>query len=890
MKSPLLILAACFALGILVAHPLNPGFRDISVLIAAASTCLLLGLISLRRGWIPVSACLVLAGFVLAGMAAAVSFQFRFLPNDIHNLAGWGLNLKQYVDTEGVIASNPIRGPESIRFDLECRKVEFDNRWRNVQGKVQVRLFTPAKNQSWAAVEVLDLHYGDLIRVPVRYEKPWVYRNPGSFDFRWWLQAINDISWEGRIKSPLVVQKLSASQSSVFSMLVQNVRERLLRGIDRLYPSWSAEGRVGAVLKAVLLGDRSSLDSDTVENFRQSGLYHLLVISGLHVGLLASVLLFFLYLFHIGESWRAASLLIFLGTYSLLVEQRAPTLRASLMIAAYLLARYLYRDRAALNAVGLAALILLFHRPAWLFEAGFDLSFSAALLIAGLAIPIMERATVPYGKALFKLGNVDRDTSLDPRMAQFRLDIRLIMAWLRAKISTLDGHPALCERLVVTPVRIFLWVVELVLFSAILQVGLLMPMAETFHRITIVGIGLNALAVPLMTLLIALAVPTMILAATFPMLAIFPGKLLFWITSALLALTEFRGEPLWMSYRIPGPPLWVAVGFALAVISIPLTLNRNRVFLLASSAAFALFACLVAFYPFPPKASSGAFEVTALDCGRGQAIFSVLPDGISVLVDAGGRGHFGPDIGRWNPGEEIVSPYLWSRGIKEIDIAVLSEDNSENVNAMGAILRNFRVRELWRDSRISSPDDLSLMRVAQERSVRIRDIATADNNDIAGHSNIQMIWPRHVADKLRLPFSDRSPVLRIMSKYGSILLRGDTDERVERFLGESGIELSSDVLESARPLTEIRSQAKFLARVNPKVVLDAGGNGGDKEKEIALPSDNWGLTNTPVFTTAGDGAVTIDLSKLSLIVRCYGSSRVLKWRREASLTWRPSGL
>jgi competence protein ComEC len=889
MKSPLLILAACFALGILVARPLNLGFRDISVLLAAASACLLLGLISLRRDWISVSACLVLAGFIITGIAAAVSFQFRFLPNDIHNLAGWGLNLKQSVETEGVIASNPIRGPESLRFDLECRRVEFGNRWRNVQGKVQIRLFVPAKNQSWAAVEALDFHYGDLIRVPVRYEKPWVYRNPGSFDFRWWLQAINDISWEGRIKSPLVVQKLSASQSSAFSMLVQNVRARLLRGIDRLYPSWSPEGRVGAVLKAVLLGDRSSLDSDTVENFRQSGLYHLLVISGLHVGLLASVLLFFLYLFHVGESWRAVSLLIFLGTYSLLVEQRAPTLRASLMIAAYLLARYLYRDRAALNAVGLAALILLFHRPAWLFEAGFDLSFSAALLIAGLAIPILGRATVPYGRALFKLGNVDRDTNLDPRMAQFRLDLRLVAGWLKAKMSSLDRHPVLCEQLVVTPVRIFLWVMELVLFSAILQVGLLMPMAETFHRITIVGIGLNALAVPLMTLLIALAVPTVILAATFPMLAIFPAKCLFWITSALLALTEFRGEPLWMSYRIPGPPLWVAVGFALAVIAIPLTLNRNRVFLLASSAVFILFACLVAFYPFPPKVSSGAFEVTALDCGRGQAIFSVLPDGTSVLVDAGGQEHFGPDIGRWNPGEEIVSPYLWSRGIKEIDIVVLGEGSNENVNAMEAILRNFRVRELWRDPGISGPDDLSLMRVAQERGVGIRDIAKGDN-DGAGQSDIQMIWPRPIPDNLRLPFSDRSPVLRIMSKYGSVLLRGDTDERVERLLAESGIELSSDVLESARPLSEIRSQEQFLALVNPKVVLDASGNRADKEKEIALPSDSWGLTNMPVFTTARDGAVTIDLSKSSVTVRCYGSSRGFNWRREASLTWRSSGL
>ncbi|HET7100053.1 MAG TPA: ComEC/Rec2 family competence protein, partial [Terriglobia bacterium] len=492
-------------------------------------------------------------------------------------------------------------------------------------------------------------------------------------------------------------------------MLVHNARSRLLHGIDRLYPPWSAEGRVGAVLKAVLLGDRSSLNSDTVENFRQSGLYHLLVISGLHVGLLASVLLFFLYMLRVGETWRAAWLLMFLGTYLLLIEQRAPTLRASLMIAAYLLARHFYRDRPALDAVGLAGLILLFHRPAWLFEAGFDLSFSAALLIFGLAIPILGRTTAPYGSALVRLGNVDRDINLAPRHAQFRVELRMMIAWLKAKVSFLHRHPAFCEQAVTMPFRIALWTVDLVLFSAIIQLGLLMPMADTFHRITIVGIGLNTLAFPLMTLLIAVAVPTVILAATLPVLAVLPGKLLFWLTSGLLALTEFRGEPLWMSYRIPGPPLWVAVGFALAVVGVALTLHRSRRALLVFVCLFITFAAFVVSYPFAPRILSGTLELTALDCGRGEALFGVLPDGTTLLVDAGGREQFGPDIGRWNPGEEIVSPYLWSRGIKRIDIAVLGGASDENVNAMAAILRNFKVGELWRSPRREGPDDRTLI-------------------------------------------------------------------------------------------------------------------------------------------------------------------------------------
>ncbi len=889
MKSPLLLLAACYALGILAAHALSPGFQDISVLLATAGGCLLLGLIFLRQNWIGAAGFTAIIGFVLAGMATTTSFQNRFPPNDIHNLAAWGINLKRDVHTEGVIVSNPVRGPDSFRFDLECRRIEQDGKWRKVRGKVQARLYTLASAQSWAAVDRLNLRYGDLIRAPVRFERPWVYRNPGSFDFRWWLEAFKDTSWEGNIKRPLLVQKLSESQAPHVSMFMAGIRARLLHGIDGLYPPWSAQGRVGAVLKAVLLGSRSSLDSSTVENFRQSGLYHLLVISGLHVGLFAAVLLFFLNVFRVGESWRAGCLLSFLAIYSLLVEQRAPTLRASLMIAAYLLARYLYRDRVALNAVGLAGLVLLFYRPAWLFEAGFDLSFSAALLIAGLALPILQRTTIPYRSALLRLSQVERDSSLAPRQAQFRLDLRAVVAWLKRRFSILDRHPVFSEEAVTMPVRIFLWVIDLVLFSAIIQVGLLMPMAETFHRITLVGIGLNAFALPLMTVLIALAVPTVILAATIPVLAILPGKLLFWVTSALLALTEFRGAPLWLSYRIPGPPAWVAVGFALAVVAAGLTLGRSTRLFWGAAATFAVFTAMVVLYPFPPKIPRGMLEVTALDCGRGEALFGVLPDGTTLLVDAGGKEHFGPDIGRWNPGEEVVSPYLWSRGIKKIDIAVMDDGGDENIKAMEAILRNFKVGELWSAPRVSSPEYGSLIETARERGIRIQQVTAGDGNGGKG-TDIQVLWPPRILPSMRLPFSDRSPVVRITDKDGSILLRGNTDDRIEQILADSGVNLSSVVLQSARSLSEITSQKKFLVQVNPAIVLRTAGHRKGEERKLPTLFNEPGFPRVPVFQTAGDGAVTIDLKKNLLTVRCYGTSRVFAWHLHSVRTPSFSGL
>jgi competence protein ComEC len=484
---------------------------------------------------------------------------------------------------------------------------------------------------------------------------------------------------------------------------------------------------------------------------------------------------------------------------------------------------------------------------------------------------------------------VDRDINLAPRHAQFRVELRMIIAWLKAKFFFMRRHPALCGQTVTIPFRIALWTADLVLFSTIIQLGLLMPMAETFHRITFVGIGLNTLAFPLMTLLIAVAVPTVILAATVPALAVLPGKLLFWLTNGLLALTEFRGEPLWMSYRIPGPPLWVAVGFALAVVCVALTLRHSRRVLLVSVCLFSAFAGIVVSYPFPPKIPRGKLEVTALDCGRGQALFGVLPDGTTLLVDAGGRETFGPDIGRWNPGEEIVSPYLWSRGIKRIDIAVLGGPGDENTSAMTAILRNFRVGELWHSSRMVGPGDIALIETARERNVRIRDIAAGGSED-GLRSSVQVLWPSVARASKPLPFSDRSPVLRVADSEGSILLRGDTDDRVERILADSGNELSSDVMESARPLSEITSQKKFLAQVDPRMVLETGGHETAGKEERFLRLNRTFSPDVPVFNTGTDGAVTIDMKGLALNVRCYGTSRAFHLKRSSDGDVSASGL
>ena len=828
MRSPLLLMAASFGLGIFLAGSGHTWGLVLSALPACVGVCLLAGLLLLRAGWERVSLLVALLGFLVAGASAGCLFEYRFPPNHVSKLATQGVDLQDSIRLQGQVVSTPIRTPYGIQFDLETERAEGRERSHDLSGKVRLRLQASEHAEISALLDSLRLQYGDVIRVLVHLRKPRTYQNPGSFDFRRWMESTEDIYWVGTIRNPLLVEKLARSNHAGIWTLAERIRSRLLRSIDDLYPRWSAQGRCGTVLKAVLLGDRSSLDSETIENFRKTGLYHLLVIAGLHVGLLVLLASSLLRLFPLGEPSRRLIVLALLIFYSLLVEQRVPTLRATLMISLYLLAGLLYRDHSTLNTIGLAGLILLLSRPSWLFESGFQLSFSAALLIAGLVAPILERTTEPYRRALRDLDESTLDARLAPKQAQFRLDLRVLIAGLRMRFRFLDQHSALASAVVTGPTRLLLWTANILLFSTVLQVGLLLPMATTFHRVALAGVTLNALAVPLMTLLLALAVPTVLLGALLPALAAWPAKALAVVMAGLFALTDLPHLPSWLSFRVPDPPLWVGCGFALSIFVAALALRGRAWAFGLSVAALGLMTTLVAIHPFSPPLPSGILEVTALDCGQGDSLFLVLPDKTTMLVDASGSRHRSTSEGAfqgrlWDPGEDIVSAYLWSRGIKKLDIVVLSHPHEDHLGGFFAVVRNFEIGEFWHGPNVATPLYLALLEKVREKAVAERMLAAGDQLERGG-AVVRALWPPRSTRPSGSPSTDESLVLRLTYREGSVLLTGDISTKVERALLASGQSLDSWVLKVAHYGSNSSSSSEFLARVNPRLAMITGGS------------------------------------------------------------------
>src|SRR4029077_16465296 len=348
--------------------------------------------------------------------------------------------------------------------------------------------------------------------------------------------------------------------------VLARTRRKLREEVDRLFGD---RPEVAAVLRAMLLGDRSFVERDEAVDFQKTGVFHVLVVAGLHVGALA----FFLY--WIGRKLRLsrAATMVFtltlLFAYVAMIEQRPPVLRAALMTATVVLGSLFYRTLDVLNSAAIAALVLLVAQPLAVHDSSFQLTFLAIGCIAGLAAPWLEKTVQPYVKALRGWRDVTRDAAQEPRAVQFRIDLRATARWISSRVPTRLENPA--GEVLARGIAFSLRVWELLVITLVLQIGMLPLMARDFHRVTLSAPLVNLVAVPITGIVVPVGFLTIGSGLLLPALGKLLAAPLAWVTMLLLHVVDwFAQVPRW-SYRIPGPPSWLVAVFLLAALLLAVT-------------------------------------------------------------------------------------------------------------------------------------------------------------------------------------------------------------------------------------------------------------------------------------------------------------------------------
>jgi len=880
VKLPALWLALAFASGI-VAEEI-PGTHW-QIWAAAASALIATGLL-LALAWKRKAAAWIFAlaaWFALGGLAMQMQ-QRNVAADDVARLIGAGkIDASVPLRWCGTLRENPERLPWGVRYTISLEQVEALRRTIPVQGGLRL---TYDHERGDAALS--NFRAGDRVEALCQARIPRNYQDPGVFDERAFLKRQN-IDLIGTLRSSELIEKIGISRPSMAQRFAR-VRGDLLARLDKLYAG--KRDRI-AILRAMLLGDRNFVNSEIAERFQKTAAFHVLVVAGLHVGAIAIFIFWLCRLLRLPLSATTAVTLIVLAGYLGVVEDRPPILRAALMTAIFLCARLLFRRVALVNTVALAALILLIARPDEVFDPSYQLSFLAASVIAGLALPWIDRTSSPVRRALEHMGDVTLDRLHSPRATQFRLDLRSVRNALANKMP--KRIVVYAEAILTVPVRIGLRLWELALLSFCIQLGMMPLLALYFHRVSLSGPASNVPAVLLTTLIVPLGFLSLLTSFLWAGLGSAIGRIVSLLVGWLLGVLGWFSRLPDASWRIPGPPHWFLAAFlavlaGLAAFAWSLAQQPREAARVPAGAArkgarratewlilstlFAL-AIVVATYPFRPNIAKGKLEATVLDVGQGDSIFIAFPGGQTMLIDGGGAAgagfvggyHSGIDIG-----EQVVSPYLWSRGIKKLNVVLLSHAHHDHIDGLRAVLNNFRVGQLWvgRDENTMAYRDL--LAEARAHHVKIVHKMQGDDFDWKGVRG-QVLWPANPSQAPAAANND-SVVLRLKDGGVGFLLTGDIEKQVERTLAQEHEPLTADFLKVPHHGSDTSSTELFLDAVAPRVAAISVGAGNSYGQPNAETVDRYRAKGIRLLRTDQDGAVTAVTNGRTLSVRTFSSS------------------
>jgi competence protein ComEC len=876
MTLPALWIAAAFAAGIGLATRW-PQSVLLSAAIAAIS--ILLGCLLVWRKKTRPGAVFAFAAWIsLGGLALGIERASTPANHVTRLIAANRLDLSEPLRWRGRLREDPLVLPWGRRFEIDLEQAESAGQFLPVSGGLRANLYNnPRQPAEFAAV----LRAGDRVECIVRARPPRNFLDPGAFDLHGYL-ARQKIDLIGSLRSGELLQVIDRPPPTFLQRLAR-MRGNLLARLDALFADQPDQM---AVLRAMLLGDRAFVDSETVTAFQKTAAYHVLVVAGLHVGALA------VFFFWLGRKLRlsvsAASLITFfaLAAYVGMVQERPPLLRAALMVALYLCARPFFRRVELLNTIALAALLILFLKPTSLADSSFELSFLAAGVIAALALPWMDRTSAPYRAGLAHLGDVTRDIVHSPKVIQFRIEMRAAANWLASRLP--HRLAVRSAALLSLPVRAGLRLWEIVLLSAVIQWGMMPTLAQDFHRVSLAGPLSNIPAVILTGLIVPLGFLALLFTFVWPRMSIALAHAVGLLANALLATVRWFSTWPRVSYRIPGPPVWLFAAFFVALVCLATAARAAaalRTGRLArrrfapsirpaewiSALALAAFTFLVATHPFAPALNRGKLEVTVLDVGQGDSIFAAFPDGRTMLIDGGGQPGtewIGGQRSGIDIGEQVVSPYLWSRGVQHLDVIALTHAHHDHLDGLHSVIQNFRVGEMWVGRDETTHAFEALLAEASAKGIRIVHEVTGNRFDWDGVTG-NVLWPT-VLDPVEEASNDDSLTLRIEDGRVSFLLPGDIQKKVEQRLVAEHAQLAADFLKVPHHGSKTSSTPDFLAAVAPKVAVVSAGEANPFGHPAPSTIERYSQAGVKVLRTDRDGAVTALTDGQTMRVTSYG--------------------
>ena len=544
----MLLAAAGFALGIIDAHWVwHPPLLSLLGAFLAAGLAFLAARTAVRTLWLP----LLLLWFSAGQFCAFVAPIPQTSPALLQLADGLQRNVSGTVTaihserTETRLSpyGRPAETEQTQQIDLSLDHVEdfnADYDWQTaVVGGLRLNVYAKSGES------LPQLRCGERLNVQLRFHRPEYFLDPGAWNYPAYL-AQRGIAVLGSVDATALHVE-STRDRPTLSCLATAAQTWAGTRLDRIatisasyswLPQWMRlTPQDSSVLSAMLFGDRTRLQHSMRSAFERTGSFHLLVVSGLHITIVIGLIFWLARKLRLGQVPATLMAILLALPYAFLTGFAPPVQRALWLSAVYLLSRILYRERAALNAIGIASIGVLIHNPSALFDASFQMTFLAVLVIAGVAMPLIEATLAPYLRGVRLPRQIRLDPFLPPKVTQMRVLLRMYVERLRYIVGPRWGW-----RLPFGFVRWCLRFTEAMIVALVVELAMVLPMAVYFHRITLVALPANLFGLPLLAFMLPLALFTFLLGCIHPALAVPSGALTAIIAACNLLVDPFVRE------------------------------------------------------------------------------------------------------------------------------------------------------------------------------------------------------------------------------------------------------------------------------------------------------------------------------------------------------------
>jgi len=684
----------------------------------------------------------------------------------------------------GIVETEPISlEGEKSSFDLRALSLKRGARWKDISGRLRV-----------FASDHPPPPYGEEIMVEGSFYNLKSAGNPGEFDLASFLKR-RGIDGTLHVKPYHGLLCLGRNHASFFLRALVPLRQKALGSVYQMLPKKEA-----ALFGAMILGDRSRLEGELWDLFTRTGTVHLLSISGLHVGIFATLIYLLFKILRLRKHLAFFFTLFFLSVYATLVGGSPPVVRSTVMIMLYLLGSLLGREVFLLNILSFAYLLLLLFNPFYLYEVGFQLSFLSVFFLF---------LTDEKFKAFFKQ---KRPLSFLSRAARY-----------------------FCELFIIS---IGVWV------------GIWPVVAYHFYSVSPVSWIANCFVIPLLFPIVGMGVLWFIVNPLFPVLPAIFLRIEGMLLSLLVSLTECFDRIPFGSFHFAASAPFLIVYYLMLGIFLLKSFRRLR---WKTCMLTLIFFNVSVWGPLFEKAPSKV-KATFLDVGHGDAIFLEFPRGGNLLIDGGDRRE-GFDAGR-----KVIAPFFWKRNIYRLDAVLLTHADQDHVGGVPTVLEAFHPHYVFESG---FPKDTVAYRRYRKtlKKLRIKPILLHRGQKITGYPGVSLEILNPPTPFLRGTGRDENNngvVLKLTHGDVHLLFTADIQERALEDLRRSGQDLRAEILKMPHHGGDLGEEAaSFLRAVSPNIAVISVG-----EKEgFHLPSlktisllDHFRI---PIYQTVDTGAIHV---------------------------------